>query len=181
MGSLKQQLKRFRREDSGSMVLEAVLVLPILLWGFLALYTFWDAYRATTTIQKAGYAISDMISREQRPVNAGYINGMRLVMDAMIARRYQAELRVSSVTWVASRNQYEVLWSSTSGTASPTLTTTTLQPLVGKIPTLVDGDTVVLVETWVDYDPAIDIGLTGQRFSQFIVTRPRYSPKIVLQ
>lgn len=181
MQSLTARLTRFRDDDGGTMVLEATLVLPMMLWAFLGLYTYWDAYRAATTIQKASYAISDMISREQRPVNAAYIEGMRQVMDAMIAPELNSEIRVTSVEWSGVREQFEVLWSRESGTSLPALTTATLQQKADQIPDMNDGDTIMLVETWVDYEPMLDVGITDKRFEQFIVTRPRYSPKIVYQ
>ena len=180
MPALRTLIARLRRDEGGYMVVEAVLILPILFWAFLALYTFWDAYRSATTIQKASYAISDLISREQREVNAAYISGMRSAMNEMIAQRLDAELRVTSIVRSDARNRFEVQWSCTSGTSTAKLTTTTLQDLAASIPSMSDGNTVVLVETWVDYEPALKIGITDKRFAQFIVTRPRYSPQIVL-
>lgn len=180
MRAFRTLIDRLRRDEDGYMVIEAVLVLPILFWAFLALYSFWDAYRSATTIQKASYAISDLISREQRPVEAAYISGMRRAMDQMIGRGLNTELRVTSVVRKEANKRFEVQWSCVSGSISPKLTTTTLQTIEGSIPTMADGNTVILVETWVDYDPALDIGITEKRFAQFIVTRPRYSPQIVL-
>jgi len=180
MSAIRVLLKRFRREESGYMVIEAVLVLPILLWAFMGLYTFWDAYRATTTIQKATYAISDLISREPRPVNAAYIAGMRTAMDRMIPTRMEAELRVTSVVRSATNAQFEVQWSCVAGAPTPAYTTTTLQTVAHLIPDMADGNTVILVESWVDYDPILNLGVTEKRMSQFIVTRPRYQPNVVL-
>lgn len=185
MPAFRAMMDRMRRDESGYMVIEAVLILPILFWAFLALYTFWDAYRSATTIQKAAYSISDLISREQRPINAAYINGMRTAMDQMIAERLDTELRVTSIQQNDANNRFEVLWSCTSGTTTQQkLTTADLQntavdnEIADGIPSMTDGNTVILVEAWVDYDPALNIGITEKRFAQFIVTRPRYSPKI---
>jgi hypothetical protein len=48
------------------------------------------------------------------------------------------------------------------------------------IPVLDNTESVIIVETWVDYAPDFDIGvlnmapgLGGQTFTQFIVTKPR--------
>lgn len=178
MRAFRAMIDRMRRDDGGYMVIEAVLVLPMLCWAFLALYTFWDAYRSVTTIQKAAYSISDLISREQGNVNAGYINGMRTAMDQMISPRLSTELRVTSVIRDNADDRFEVIWSCVSGTLTPKLTTTTLQDLAELIPSMADGNTIILLEAWVDYEPALDIGITEKRFEQFIVTRPRYQPKI---
>lgn len=180
MAGLRRMINRLRRDESGYMVVEAVLVLPMMLWAFLALYSFWDAYRAATTIQKAAYSISDLISREQRPVNAAFINGMRNAMNQMIPPRLDTELRVTSVEWNETDARFEAQWSCVSGSAAPKLTTASLVDVASKIPGMADGNTVILVETWVDYEPALDIGVTEKRVGQFIVTRPRYQPRIGL-
>lgn len=180
MPAIRAILNRMRRDEGGYMVVEAVLVLPMLLWAFLALYSFWDAYRAATTIQKATYTISDLISREQRPVNAAYINGMRNSMDQLIPPRLASELRVTSIVRNETLQKFEVQWSCTSGTTQVKLTTAAIQSLTSRIPNMSDGNTIILVETWVDYDPALDIGVTAKRVAQFVVTRPRYQPRIAL-
>jgi len=48
------RLRRFLRQDeSGTLMAEAVLVLPFMLWSYLALFVYWDSYRAVNTVQKA--------------------------------------------------------------------------------------------------------------------------------
>lgn len=179
---LSRSVRRFRREEGGYMVIEAALILPFLLWAYLALYTYWDTYRAMTNSQKASYTISDMISREQVPVDAAYIDGMRRTMDYVMGGGLQSVIRVSSVRWSELNGRFEIEWSSsTSPATKPALTTDTLQPLASRIPAMVDGDTVVLVETTVPYQPSLDVGLPDQTFEEFIVTRPRFAPRIVFE
>lgn len=174
MSAIRDKLVRFRRDDGGYMVIEAVLVLPIMLWAFMGLYSFWDAYRATTTIQKATYAISDLISRSQGAVDAAFIEGMRSAMDQMIPTRMTAEIRVTSIRRNETEERFEVHWSCVAGSINPKHTTASLENIAHKIPGMADGTTVFLVESWVDYDPILNIGVNEQRISQFIITRPRY-------
>ncbi len=182
MSSLTRLFARFRRDEDGYLVTEAVLMIPFLIWGYLALYTYWDTYRAMTGSQKASYTISDMISREQTPVNTAYINGMKSTMDYMMGGGLQSQLRVTSVAYEADGNQMLVEWSrSTVSALRPPLTTATLQPLRTSIPDMSDGDTIVLVETWVPYQPSLNVGIPDQVFQEFIVTRPRFAPRIVFQ
>ena len=77
-------------------------------------------------------------------------------------------------------DQYVLLFSRSPGGAVIAHTQATIQDLQPYIPEMDDLDSVVLVETWVDYTPDFDIGvlaygpgLQDQSFSQFIVTRPR--------
>ena len=39
---------------------------------------------------------------------------------------------------------------------------------------------VVIVETEVDYHPAFNVGVNDQVLKQFIVTRPRFVPKLCM-
>ncbi len=182
MRQLHRLLRRFAMGEQGYMVVEATLMLPFLFWGYLALYSYWDAYRVMTDVQKAAYTISDLITRQQTPVNANFINGMRLTMDSMLGVGLNTELRVTSLTWSETNGRYEVLWSSTSGTTNPQMTTPGLIPLRSQIPEMFDGDTAILVETWVDYEPAMTLGGVGDMtFEEFIVTRPRFAPSIIWQ
>ncbi|MGQ0565742.1 MAG: TadE/TadG family type IV pilus assembly protein [Gemmobacter sp.] len=175
-------LGRFARREDGYMVVDTVLALPFLCWAFVALYSYWDGYRSATQVQKATYAIADLVSREQRPINADYIDGMRRSMDQILPGDMNTELRVTSIAWSEVRNRYEVEWSAVSGSLSPLLTTSTLAPLVSKIPRMDDGDTAVIVETWVEYDATLALGgVEDMRMSQFVVTPPRFAPRIVYQ
>ena len=67
------------------------------------------------------------------------------------------------------------------------LTTTTLQTLTDcatpvrcRVPAMSDGDYVIIVEAEIDYKPAFSIGLGNQVLRQFVVTRPRFVPRICL-
>jgi Flp pilus assembly protein TadG len=180
--TMSASLRRFRQREDGYLVVESALILPFLLWAFVALYSYWDGYRAVTQVQKATFAVADLISREQRPVNATYINGMRRTMDTILPGDMDSEVRVTSIKWVEADSRFEVEWSARSGTLAPLLTTGTLAPLVSKIPDMSDGDTAVIVESWVDYEATFVLGgLQDTRMSQFVVTRPRFAPRIVYQ
>lgn len=180
--TMSATLRRFRQREDGYLVIESALILPFLLWAFVALYSYWDGFRAVTQVQKATFAVADLISREQRPVNDAYINGMRRTIDMILPGDMNSELRVTSILWVEADNRFEVEWSARSRSLAPPLTTSTLAPLVSKIPAMADGDTAIIVETWVDYDATFVLGgLQDTRMTQFVVTRPRFSPRIVFQ
>jgi hypothetical protein len=62
----------------------------------------------------------------------------------------------------------------------PQLTTASLSSIADRLPILADGDHVVLVEVAVDYTPSFNVGLGKQTIEQFIVTRPRFVPRVCL-
>lgn len=187
LSRLTNALRRFRREDEGNFVLEAVLIIPFLLWGYIALYSYWGAYRTMTDLQKVSYTISDLISREQTTINAGYITGARNTMNAMLGRGEQVRLRVSSVMWRESQSRFIVEWSNSPSGMLP-LTTATLSPSqIARIPNMTDGRTAIILEAELDYEPPLSIGLGAavglqpMTFREFIVTPPRYAPRIVFR
>ena len=173
-------LRRFRHDETGAIMAEAVLVLPFMLWSYLALFVYWDNYRAINTVQKAAYTVSDMISREMLPVTEAYVVGMDAMMEYLIDPDQNAKTRVTSISWSQLNNRYEVLWSRSPHNALPVLTTGGLVALEYKLPQLADGDTLVLFETEVGYKPSFKVGLNNQTIKQFIATRPRFVPKICL-
>jgi len=180
MRSLRNMLRRFGRDEKGSIVAETVIILPLLLWAYLALFVYWDAYRAVNSSQKAAYMISDMISREKTKLPTNYPTGLRNVMRYLIDTDRDVKIRVTSIYWSITDERFEVAWSRSPDNAMPELTTITLQDVKSRIPKMADSDTVVLVETEVKYDPLFNVGLQKSVLRQFIVTRPRTLPKICL-
>ena len=176
--SVRSSLTRFGRNETGAVVVEAVIVLPLFLWAYIALFVYWDAFRSMNTVQKAAYTISDMISREKVGKTTAYVNGVQEVLEYLIDKDHSARLRVTEVTWSNANKRFEVHWSRSPGNALPLLTTATLQNHSHAIPTMTAGDYVIVVEVEVAYKPAFDIGMPDQTFREFIVTRPRFAPCI---
>ena len=175
--TLTSRLRRFCRAEDGTVVVEAVLVLPTLLWVTLAMFVYWDSYRSVNIIQKATYTISDTLSREDRedPIDGAYIDGLREVMNYLLDGDQVAKIRVSSVTWKTADNDFSVLWSYSPGEQIPAMPVGLLadQDYQDKVPNLADGDTVIVVETMVDFSPAFDVGMNDLVIDEFIATRPR--------
>lgn len=175
--TLTSRLRRFCRAEDGTVVVEAVLVLPTLLWVTLAMFVYWDSYRSVNVIQKATYTISDTLSREDRedPIDGAYIDGLREVMNYLLDGDQVAKIRVSSVTWKTADNDFSVLWSYSPGDQIPAMPVGLLadQDYQDKVPNLADGDTVIVVETMVDFSPAFDVGMNDLVIDEFIATRPR--------
>ena len=170
-------LSRFWRDEKGAMIVETIMVLPLLLWAFMGLYVYWDAYRSITVVQKAAYTVSDLLSRQRDGVTSAYIVGMDNVVEYLIDEDQDVSTRVTSVTWNDVDKRFEVHWSRANGDMAE-LTTATLQPLAGQIPDMAPNDFAVIVEVNVPYVPAFDVGLVADGFRQFIVTRPRFLPCI---
>jgi Flp pilus assembly protein TadG len=83
MSFLRSLLRRFARDEKGSLVVEAIIVMPMFVWAYAGLFVYWDAYRSINTVQKASYTISDLISRSQASVNDAYIAGMATTFNTL--------------------------------------------------------------------------------------------------
>ena len=108
---LLSPFRRFARSDDGTIVTESVIILPLLIWAYLAMFVYWDAYRTQNTMIKASYTVADMISRRLEPVNATYVTGLKTVFDFILNSEHETGMAVTSVQWRANENRYVVLWS----------------------------------------------------------------------
>lgn len=174
--------RRFGRNEDGMLTAEAVIIMPMLLWAYLALFVYWDAYRAVNTSQKAAYTLSDMISREMNnvPLTPAYVTGMRNLMKFLVDKDEALKIRVTEVKWSQINNRFEVDWSISPDTAMAALTTATIASYAYRIPAMSDGDRAIIVETELSYHPAFNVGMADTALKQFIVTRLRFQPKLCM-
>lgn len=162
-----------RDDDRGTIGAEAIIMLPLLLWAFLAMFVYWDAFRTQNANEKAAYVIGDMISRETNLITAEYVDGMGDLFAYLTHERFPTRLRVSSIAWDAVTEDYAVIWSDVAD-GGPLLTTDIVEQWDAILPIIPPGDTVILVETALDYAPIFAVGLAAREMTQFIYTRPRF-------
>lgn len=173
--SLRDALRRFRDDTRGFMTVEAVIVLPLLIWVFLAMFVYWDAFRSQNTHIKASYTVADMLSREQTGVNANLINGLHGIFRFVSNTQEQTWIRVTHIQYTQATDTYTVVWPfTTNASAAPNLNNGTIDELRPQIPVMSDADTALIVETWRNFTPAFQVGLDRRTFYQITVTRPRF-------
>ncbi len=167
----------FRRDQDGSISVEAVLIFPLLCWAYLGTFVFFDAFKAQSTAVKSTYTISDVLSRETSAFTPNYLSALWRLQKFLTTSNQEPRLRISEITFNEAQNKYSVVWSQVRGTL-PALTTARLQNYLSQIPVMPDGEKVVIVETWVVYEPVFTIGLNAFVFQNFVVTRPRFAPQL---
>jgi len=168
---------RFRRQEQGSIAIEAVIILPMVFWTFLALYATFHAYRTYVVNQKVAYTIGDMISRETNPLDAAYMAGARELMAHLInTSDANVSLRVTSVKFDGDSQTYERHWSQSEGFVSPA-SAQTVENWDTNLPVLPDDEYIVVVETFQNYTPPFDTGLAQREVRNFVFTKPRYAPR----
>ncbi len=176
-----------RRDERGSLSIEAVFAFPMLFWAATATFTFFDAYKAQNTSYRANYTISDMLSRETDPVNQAYLDGLHKVFRYMTHSGPETTwIRVSVVRCKANCNdqnkrQLEWVWSKgTNGARS--LTALDIDFYRDKIPLMAFGDQLIFVETSRQYKPPFANGLVSfaeRNLVSHVVTRPRFAPQLL--
>ena len=183
--TLKNTVVRFRADEAGLITAEAVLAMPILVWWYVGSLVFFDAYQARNVNLKAAYTISDMLSREVWGAGPDYIQGLDNVYGYLTAGHGTgSKIRITMVkcedNCEAGSTTRELVrsWSAATG-GLPELYNANLDAYQKYIPLMAKGDWIILAETFIDYEPAWEVGIVDPTdFDNVIVTRPRFLPQI---
>lgn len=178
LSRLFKRLRAFSRETEGTVTVEFAIYVPLLLWLFAAIYTYFDAFRQETVNLKAAYTISDLISRETTTLNDTYIDSMYEMTNLLIRSDSVITLRISVVRWDEDNNRYYVDWSEVRGSSLEAWTDATISDVQDDLPTMPDEERVILVETRNEMTPAFRVGLPDLDINNFVFTRPRFAPLV---
>ena len=149
--TLSGKIRRFLGREDGLLSVEAVLVFPILIWAYVGLFVLVDAFQTKSVNIKAAATIGDLLSRETAPVNAGYIDGLKSVLDILVHSNYPTVMRVSVVRYDLDDDEFTLVWSHGTGT-KPALTDATLSEIEPSIPAVQDAGSVIVVTSLVPPD-----------------------------
>ncbi len=173
----KSFLKHFRDDTKGTVAIEAVIIVPALFWAFLAMAGFFDRYKTRSSTEKAAFTISDMLSRETAAVNEAYINNAMSLFESMSKLDNVDALRISVIAYDSSDDEHSLDWSFGTGLDTG-LAEADLVTLKDKLPVMVDGERLILVQSFGTYDPPVNIGMNNISMNTFVFTRPRFAPQL---
>lgn len=198
-------LRNFWKDRDGSVPIEGLFGSLLLLGFYIAMFQFYDAFRARSIAQRASYTVADMISREIDSIGPTYMAGAKKVFTYISSAQNSnyTWLRISLISCFESETDDKIcdgltkqftLDASYATNSLPPQTQTTINQEAARIPVLAAGDSAVVLETSVTYWPLFVSGdrewrLDGKtwtrqglsanlRFSNFVVTRPR-GPRVV--
>ena len=178
---LQSFIKRFKwhvSDQKGNVAIETVIILPVMIWGYLAMFTIFDSYRQYTVQQKAAYTISDLISRQATPLDAPFIDGTYSLFQTLARTTTGVPgLRVTIAKYDLTLQENQVVWSRTRG-GMIGLQSQDIADWTNRLPVLPQDEQVIIVETTSTYDPVFDIGLSQQTINNFVFTRPRYAKQM---
>lgn len=172
---MPKHLRRFRDEEDGLVMTEFLILLPLLLWAFMALVVYWDAFRTINAAQKASYAVSDLVSRQGEDIPRSFLTGMEDVMEYLTGTEGRVKMRITSLQWNETQQRMVLIFSESPHSRMVPLTAAEVNAanFRAKIPNMAHLDTVVVVETSMAYSPGFNVGIPFTNFENFIVTRPR--------
>lgn len=172
---MRTLLRRFWHDTRAAVAFEAVIIMPILAWGFLSSFIFFDAFRVYNSSIKATYAVADILSRQTNTVETDDIEGLLGVFKHLVRDSDASRMRVTQIIWTGTR--YCVDWSyATQGEAR--LFHSSMEDIEELLPVMAVSERILLVETFVPFDPAFETGLTLLNFENFTFTRPRYAGQV---
>lgn len=171
---LRLRSRDFATDTCGSMPVEGMMASTLLVWWYVASFQFFDAFRQKNTNLKAAYTIADLVSRQSNAIDAEYVEGLNTLFDYLTHSRRPTWVRVTSVLFNEDEDKYEVAWSYATGSAVGH-SDVSIDAKRNRIPVMPAGDTIILVETNMAFDPIFRVGLNAQWFQTFIPTRPRFA------
>lgn len=182
----------FARDERGTISVETVILVPLLLWVLAAVHVFWDGYRTSTDAVRSTFTLSDLMSRDDEPLDQVGLDGMRALLDALAGGgRAGGSLRdgPSSLRVSVARNRIDSQTEGADGVVTYATTLVldfsqvsgaTMAPVASiddisaHVPTLAPGDQLLVVETTVPWSPLFGIGLEARQMHNVAVTRHRF-------
>ncbi|MEE4120657.1 MAG: TadE/TadG family type IV pilus assembly protein [Paracoccaceae bacterium] len=184
-GLARRRLSAFARDTRGVVSVEAAIIAPFLLGIFAASFVWYDAFRTNNEVIKGTYTVADMISRQQTTLPEEAFDGLAYAFDFMVRSRTPTQLRITSIVCMEdcddeTKRDLRMCWSwaQTGFAGFEPYDATTVEVLFPQVPLMTLGDTVVVTEGRVNYQPVFDRWLDEMELSNTIVTRPRFAPEI---
>jgi len=165
---------RFASCRRGSLSVEAVIVMPVLLFWYAGSFVLFDAFKSYNITVKASYTISDILTRQVDTIGPSYIDGLGKLFDDLTYSTTAPWIRVSSISWDINRRDYRLDWSYATH-SKPPLVAGDIASLKPYLPKIGIGDTLVVVQTFMPYTPAFNVNFAARTWYNLVPTRPRYA------
>lgn len=168
-------LRRFRKDRNGVAAIEFALIAPIVTLLLIGSGTFFAAFRADARAKTATYTIGDMVAR-QSTVDDTFLANVKDMFGQLAPKSATTPgVRITSAVKVGL--VYVIEWSYAT---VPFSKMTTLSALNARLPDSATGQSLLIVETSVPYQPVFrGSGATLTTFQNLTTQRPRYVARVV--
>lgn len=92
--SKRKGFRTFRRDETGSVVVEGIFSTLLLFGWLLASFQIYQAFNLRSDVTRSTYMIADMISRQQTEIGPKYVNGLQKVFN------YLTNADTDNQTWL---------------------------------------------------------------------------------
>ena len=179
--ALRRSIQRFLRNEDGVISIEAALCWPLLCAGCAITMIMWSGFEARVLSLRANYTISDLLSRGGETSSAE-IDQLNTVFGMASGSRLPTAIRVSAIGAVEDADgnlDYELRWSQASGGIDYADQLVDIMD-EGGIPQLVDGESVIVVDTFRRWIPMrfFFSNFGPQILAERVVTRPRFVTRL---
>lgn len=175
---MRRLLKSLRNSTEGFAAFEFIIIVPAFVAAVLMVFSAFDMYRIESRDAKASVAIADAMSRETGNITESMMETFYSLQGEMVRRGSSVRAIRATVVRKGRGSVPQIRWSSVTREPGMSIPELTEDDLRTRIPTLARGEIVVLVETFLDYQPASTIGFKSHQFRHFTVTRPRNAPQL---
>jgi hypothetical protein len=103
--------KAFGKDESGTISIELLIVVPMLTWALISVIVYFDAFRAQYYSERANDTIADMISREENAITAEFLEGADGILRNLTTIDSSPEFRVTIVGYTEADDSYRIIWS----------------------------------------------------------------------
>ncbi|MBM7069192.1 TadE/TadG family type IV pilus assembly protein [Actibacterium sp. 188UL27-1] len=180
-------LSGFCKSTQGSISVESVLMFPMLALAMMSTYIYFDAFKAKNTNLKAVYTIADAIGREGA-INDTYLDTMHRLLNFLTNSNHPTRLRVTLVQCAEAATckdsepgsmVYDVVWSQVRGNNINAWTDANINDLRSRLPVFPKGDSLLVVEIAMAYEPIFNVGFPALSIDNLAVTRARFIPPYI--
>lgn len=167
-------LRRFGRDRRAVAAIEFAILGPVLVALLLGCVALFVLFRESQDAEKATFTVADILSRKTSVDNAYLGTANALFLKMLPAPGARTEFRVSSLKKAS--GAFTVDWSYA---AAPLGKLVAAQIPLASLPLVADGDSLLLVETRVPYEPMFaSVGLPSGRHVNTAAVRPRFTAAI---
>lgn len=176
MTMLANSLRRFLRDEQGSMTVEFVIWIPWLLFYLVFTTAAYMAMDSRLEAMRASITLTDVTSRVEQPLDRAFLDNLGTMFGQLTPSAAPGSMvRISSLRLIG--GNIEVVWTECYG-GIEALTNSNLP--VDVIPPMAELSTVLLVETFVPYSPiSTTFGLQPVVWSNRKAVTPRFVPNIL--
>lgn len=174
-------LRRFQADEEGIIAVEAVIWVPFLLMVWIFLFSAAGLYHTLIANANSAHAIADVVSHQTDVLSPDDVAGLerlhRLISQA--DTETETDLRLTTLRYDAVTQGFTLL-NSLAADSQLALTQDDVNALTAQLPAIPDGDQLIVVETWLGYDPLSGLLNASYRFRQLATVRPRLAAQVRL-